>query len=133
MTTRGPLDALLPGTRAYVRAALDCGRGSVAQRLERATHNGEVGGSNPPGAMDRRRLRCGFADRLTNEAWPVASVHELAALNSPPRIGDGPSRPAGGRSRPSVQALGLREGSGAVHRVQPRRELRGQRAGGPPL
>jgi SAM-dependent methyltransferase len=26
-------------------------RGSVAQRLERATHNGEVGGSNPPGAI----------------------------------------------------------------------------------
>jgi hypothetical protein len=29
-------------------------RGSVAQRLERTTHNGEVGGSNPPGAMERK-------------------------------------------------------------------------------
>ena len=28
--------------------------GSVAQRLERSTHNGEVGGSIPPGAMARK-------------------------------------------------------------------------------
>ena len=37
----------------YPRARLDR-PGSVAQRLERTTHNREVGGSNPPGAMKFR-------------------------------------------------------------------------------
>src|SRR5256884_6567985 len=36
-----------------LETTLDCERGSVAQRLERTTHNGEVGGSNPPGAIAR--------------------------------------------------------------------------------
>jgi hypothetical protein len=44
--------ATLPGTRAT--AGILGPRGSVAQRLERSTHNGEVGGSNPPGATRRR-------------------------------------------------------------------------------
>src|SRR5687768_12198628 len=42
-----------------VKAKL-AGPGSVAQRLERTTHNREVGGSNPPGAMERSPAAAGF-------------------------------------------------------------------------
>jgi hypothetical protein len=86
------MSGTLPATP---KRTLEHPRGSVAQRLERATHNGEVGGSNPPGATGANSSTSLASAR---SRWSAGAGRDCKAAWHNPRRGGPPGDSGDGRA-----------------------------------